>query len=197
MNKLSTLISRRTLVAFASATVFSPDLQSQSAIPRSPVIAKPGVSRGPGGVETHREHIQVMVRTSDTGGRFCILSFDAPPLGPDVAGPPLHVHADVDEWLYVEKGNLLVEVGGKRYRVAEGGAILAPMGLPHRYLNCASVPGRIVVNYSPGGRMDEFFEIDKAPAGVRMSQRQLSTIYSQFHMKLLGPPLRLTDVQAG
>ena len=48
--------------------------------------------------------------------------------------PPLHIHRNEDEIFHVISGRLLFEVGGERLTVRDGDVVLAPRGVPHRFL---------------------------------------------------------------
>ena len=97
-----------------------------------PIIVGPGQTRHAGGRSfVVPDELQCKVRTSDLGGRLCIMLADHNPW----EGPPLHSHRDGDEWFYVVKGEFVYEVGGKLYRVVEGGSLVAPQKIPHRYFN--------------------------------------------------------------
>ncbi|MCB1378905.1 MAG: cupin domain-containing protein [Alphaproteobacteria bacterium] len=48
--------------------------------------------------------------------------------------PPLHVHRNEDEVFHVISGKLLFEIDGERMTVSDGDVVLAPRGVPHRFL---------------------------------------------------------------
>jgi quercetin dioxygenase-like cupin family protein len=47
---------------------------------------------------------------------------------------PLHVHPNMDEAIYVLKGEILVHVEGAEHRVGEHGLFVAPRGVSHAFL---------------------------------------------------------------
>jgi mannose-6-phosphate isomerase-like protein (cupin superfamily) len=48
--------------------------------------------------------------------------------------PPLHIHRNEDEIFHVISGRFLFEIGGERMTVETGDVLLAPRGVPHRFL---------------------------------------------------------------
>jgi hypothetical protein len=109
-------------------------------------------------------------------------------------GSPLHSHLDGDEWFYVTKGEFVYEVGGQLHRVNEGGSLVAPRRIPHRYIN-GPAPGSLIIGLSPGGRLEEFFEEGarrrRNPSPNPPSREELVAFYAQYNVQLLGQ--RLTE----
>lgn len=62
---------------------------------------------------------------------------------------PMHVHPNQDESLYVLEGELLVDLEGERYRVGEGGFVLAPRGVAHAFM-VTSESARVLALQTPG-----------------------------------------------
>lgn len=101
-------------------------------------------------------------------------------------GPPLHVHHDVDEFWYVTAGEYVVEVGGRQFRAGPGDCVLGPRGVPHRWAFVGNTPGRMLITFTPAGRMEEWFELPRAPGAYMTPDPAL---FRRFGMELLGPPL--------
>src|SRR5262249_46400652 len=72
-------------------------------------------------------------------------------------GSPLHVHHDVDEFWYVLSGEYVVEVGGQQLQARAGDCVLGPRDVPHRWAYLGTSPGRLLITFTPAGRMEEFF----------------------------------------
>jgi mannose-6-phosphate isomerase-like protein (cupin superfamily) len=106
-------------------------------------------------------------------------------------GPPRHVHPDQDEWFYVLQGSYVIEVGDARYELAAGDSLLAPRGVPHVWANRSEGTGRMLVGFSPAGQMEAFFAAATQLAGIP-SGPELSRLFSDHGMQLLGPPLQLS-----
>jgi quercetin dioxygenase-like cupin family protein len=138
------------------------------------------------------DEVQCKVRTSDLGGRLSIVLADHAPW----QGSPLHRHLDGDEWFYVIKGEFAYEVGGVLYRILEGGSLVAPTRIPHRYIN-GPAPGTLIVGLSPGGRLEEFFEegarLRRNPAPTPPSREDLIALYARYNVEYLGERLTQED----
>ncbi len=62
---------------------------------------------------------------------------------------PLHTHPDADETMVVLEGELLMHLDGREHRVADGGVVMAPRGLPHAFL-VLSPTARVLCLHTPG-----------------------------------------------
>ncbi|MFN8179672.1 MAG: cupin domain-containing protein [bacterium] len=101
-------------------------------------------------------------------------------------GPPRHLHHDQDEWFYVVEGEFLFEVGPDRWRLAPGDSLLAPRRIPHVWACVGDGHGRILIAFTPAGKMEAFFregtKVDAMPPH--------DPVFWHAHgMELLGPPL--------
>ncbi|MGC2417187.1 MAG: cupin domain-containing protein [Candidatus Acidiferrales bacterium] len=158
-----------------------------------PIIVGPGQTRHADGRSlVVPDELQCKVRTSDLGGRLCIMLADHAPW----EGPPLHTHRDGDEWFYVIKGEFVYEVGGKLHRVVEGGSLVAPQKIPHRYIN-GPLPGTLFVGLTPGGGLEEFFEEGarrrRNPSPSPPTREEMITFYAKFNVDYLGGKLTEED----
>ncbi len=157
------------------------------------IIVGPGQTRHADGRSlVVPDEVRCKVRTSDLGGRLCIMLADHAPW----QGSPLHRHLDGDEWFYVTKGEFAYEVGGVLHRVPEGGSLVAPSGIPHRYIN-GPAPGTLIIGLSPGGRLEEFFEegarLRRNPAPTPPSREDLVALYAKYNVEYLGERLTKED----
>lgn len=62
---------------------------------------------------------------------------------------PMHLHADVDEALYIIEGEILLNVEGTEHVVAEGGFTFAPRGWAHAFA-VTSERARLLCIQTPG-----------------------------------------------
>lgn len=109
-------------------------------------------------------------------------------------GPALHLHEAQDEWFYVLEGAFLMEVGGERRELGPGDALLAPRRLPHAWSFVGEERGRLLIAFSPAGRMEAFLrEIMRADALPPLDPE----LWSAHGMTLLGPPLPLPSSAPG
>jgi len=60
-----------------------------------------------------------------------------------------HYHKDHDEVVYIVRGNGLVTIAGKEYRVSPGYGYLVPQGTIHRFVNLGPDPAIVLSIFSP------------------------------------------------
>jgi quercetin dioxygenase-like cupin family protein len=102
-------------------------------------------------------------------------------------GPPRHLHHDQDELWYVLAGDYVVEVGAERHQLKAGDCILGPRRIPHAWAFVGDSPGRLLIAFTPAGRMQENFERERT-AGEYTSDAE---IFRAYGMELVGPPLSI------
>lgn len=106
-----------------------------------------------------------------------------------MTGPPLHLHREQDDTLYILEGALTVQVGGETFDIGPGDFLTIPPGVPHTFENLQS-DGRLVraINLmTPGGHFDMFNEMSGAP-----DEETAKAIATRFGTEILGPPLRVS-----
>jgi quercetin dioxygenase-like cupin family protein len=122
--------------------------------------------------------------TADAGGRLFMLEQMSVRKG----GPPRHVHPEQDEWFYVVAGEYVVEVGQARYQLSAGDSLLAPRGVPHVWAFVGETPGRMLVGFTPAGKMEDFFrEVTKTNAMPTQDPK----MWLEHGMQVVGPPLHI------
>ncbi len=103
-------------------------------------------------------------------------------------GPAKHLHFNQDEWFYALEGEFLIEVGERQCKMKPGDSILAPRMIPHVWAYTGNSIGRMLIVFSPAGKMVEFFrEVNKTSA-MPIQDPQL---WLDHDMKLVGPPLKV------
>jgi len=123
------------------------------------------------------------VATPDTAGAlFAMEQANAKP-----GGPPRHLHHDQDEFWYVLAGEYVFEVGSDQYRAQLGDCVLGPRNVPHAWAFVGESPGRLLIAFTPAGKIQEWFERDRKQ-GEYVND---AALYNAFGMELLGPPLSL------
>lgn len=86
---------------------------------------------------------------TETGGRYSLTAWTmAPPPAPT---PPVHIHEDADEAVYVVAGALTCQVGDRALAAGPGAVALVPRGTPHTLANPGPAPARFLVVLSPPG----------------------------------------------
>jgi mannose-6-phosphate isomerase-like protein (cupin superfamily) len=126
-------------------------------------------------------HIDFKVSGQGSGGLFVLENtFHGK------GGPARHLHHEQDEWFYSVEGEFIIEIGQERSRMTPGDSVLAPRKVPHVWAHVGAGRGRILIAFSPAGRMEAFFrEVTKANA----MPPQDPALWRAHGMELLGPPL--------
>jgi quercetin dioxygenase-like cupin family protein len=93
--------------------------------------------------------------------------------------PPLHVHKNEDEWLYLLEGEMTFHVGGENHRSMPGAFVSFPRGIPHTF-TVESPTARCLVINTPGG-FERMFEL--APKTPEDAVRAMTA----FGMEVVGP----------
>ena len=101
-------------------------------------------------------------------------------------GPARHLHYEQDEWFYAVEGEFVIEVGRERFTLHPGDSLFAPRKIPHVWAHVGNARGRILIAFTPAGKMEAFFrEVTRANAMPPQEPR----LWQAHGMELLGPPL--------
>ena len=139
----------------------------------APVISQAGEGHIALGFGPHL----IRISAEDTGNTCGMFEANVPPH----AGPPLHIHEREEEFFRVLSGRFLFVCGDKETEVGEGGCVLLPRGIPHRFENIGSSMGRLMVIVTPGG-FEGFFQAvaEAGPAG-------LDAVCARFGLSFIDP----------
>ena len=96
--------------------------------------------------------MRVKLAAAQSNGEMTLIEDVIPP----ESGPPLHVHEKENETYYVLDGEFEFVCGSERVTGGPGTFVFAPRGLPHRYKNIGTAPGRVLFGFTPAG-IEEFF----------------------------------------
>jgi quercetin dioxygenase-like cupin family protein len=113
--------------------------------------------------------------------------------GPD-QGPPLHVHATLDELIYVIDGTIRVRLEDHVEQVASGACVFVPRGTAHTWAVSSDGTARLLVVVAPAG-LEKFFESTAAAGGGRAEDS-----FNRFggdDLTVLGAPLAVTHPTQG
>jgi mannose-6-phosphate isomerase-like protein (cupin superfamily) len=126
---------------------------------KTAIISQPGAGRMALSFGSHL----IRISAEETAGCFGMFECDVPA----GEGPPLHVHEREEEFFRVMSGRFLFTCGDINTEVGEGGCVLLPRGIPHRFENIGTGPGRLMIIVTPGGFESFFWAVDEAgPAGL-------------------------------
>lgn len=96
---------------------------------------------------------------AQTGQGYFMVEATVPPGG----GPPTHTQTREEEGFYVLEGQLTFWADGVRVEAQPGTFIHMPRDVPHRFLNEADVPARMLFWYTPAGLEGMFAEMSREP----------------------------------
>lgn len=119
------------------------------------------------------------VRGEQSGGGISVFESHIPP----GEGPPLHVHANEEETLYVLEGSFRFRLGEEIAAAPAGSLMFVPRGVPHTWQNAGEEPGRLLIVFTPAG-MERFF--DRAEG----DRAAFAAFGEELGMTVAGPPLR-------
>lgn len=133
-------------------------------------------------------HLLFKVSTADTAGGLFLLEHSNMQPG----GPHRHLHYNQEEWFYlIEGGEVVMEIGEQRLRLKPGDCVLAPRNVPHAWAYIGDKPGRMLLAFTPAGKMEAFFTATSKP-GAHAGNAKLMR---EHDMELVGPPLSLEDLK--
>ena len=120
---------------------------------------------------------------AQTGGGMFLLEHDNLTKG----GPYRHLHPAQDEYLYALEGEFRVEIGTKKLTLKPGDSVLMPRKVPHVWAQTSDTPGKLLIAFTPAGRMEEFFR-DFGKTGKLPTDPEVVRGYG---LERVGPPLTL------
>jgi quercetin dioxygenase-like cupin family protein len=177
-------MQRRSFLSLVSTAAYAAPC-SQPFTHNSPALIHPVLSGDDRLDEAHSlgiTSIAFKILTRETNGELFIIEHTTRQKG----GPPHHIHPHQDEWFYVIEGEFLFEVAHDRVTLRPGGSILAPRNLPHAWAFVGSNGGKMLISYTPAGKMEAFFrEVTKNNS----MPPQDKTLFEKFDLILTGPPL--------
>jgi len=127
------------------------------------------------------ESITVKIGSEQTEGRYAVIE-EVSPVG---GGPPLHVHRDEDEVLYVLGGELELQLGDQRFRAKAGSTAYLPRALPHTFRNVGTTPSKVLVVITPA-RFVGFF--DEVHGLTKPTPEQAMELGKKYGLTFLPPP---------
>jgi quercetin dioxygenase-like cupin family protein len=103
-------------------------------------------------------------------------------------GPARHLHVAQEELFYVIEGEYVIEVGADRFTLKAGDSLMAPRQVPHVWARTGEAIGRLLITFTPPGRMEAFFDEVSKAGGM---PPQDPALWRAHGMELVGPPLPL------
>ncbi len=133
-------------------------------------------------------HTTYKVLTAETAGAMFVMEQANAKKG----GPNRHLHHGQDELFYVIEGEYIVEIGSDRFHLKAGDCVLGPREVPHAWAFVGESTGKLLLSYSPAGKMEQFFN-DREKLGIKKgaysSTPQEKEAMRSYGMEWIGPPL--------
>ncbi len=127
------------------------------------------------------------LRGGDTGGTLS--AFESNPFPGE--GPPLHVHRDADETMYVLEGSFRFRLEDEFHDAPAGTFVFIPRDTPHTWQNVGPTPGRLFFLFTPAA-LDRFFgRLAELPEDGSMVD-EFRRLGQEENMDVLGPPLAVS-----
>jgi quercetin dioxygenase-like cupin family protein len=106
-------------------------------------------------------------------------------------GPPLHVHPEMDEILYILEGRFRVKLDDDVADAEPRAFVFIPRGVVHTWQCVGDGPGRFLAIVTPAG-FERFFE--QAAEAAHLSRADVfRTLGREVGMNVVGPPLAESD----
>lgn len=139
-------------------------------------------------VENPVSVLRFKATSAETGGGMTALDTL---VAPGEEGPPLHVHPEQDEFIYVLDGTFTVKLGDDLIDAKPGSFVFIPRGTPHTWKNPKDVPASFFAGFTPAApAFEEWFmryadlaEDERGPEAFA----RLAAETKPF--EVLGPPL--------
>ena len=127
------------------------------------------------------EAITVKIDGEHTQGKYAVIE-EVSPVG---GGPPLHIHRDEDEVLYVLGGELELQLGDQRVRAKAGSTAYLPREVPHTFRNVGTTPSKVLLVIIPA-RFVGFF--DEVHGLMKPTPEQAMELGKAYGLTFLPPP---------
>jgi quercetin dioxygenase-like cupin family protein len=152
---------------------------------RNGATARP-IVRGPGdGIEVDAPagRVTYKARGTETGGAMSVFQTVAAP----GEGPPVHVHASDDEFIYVVEGRLHVLLVETTHDAPAGSFLFIPKGLPHTWQSVGDGDARFLFGFAPASPgMEHFFERAEELAATTRLAEAFARFAADAGMQVLG-----------
>lgn len=133
-------------------------------------------------------HVTFKVCGEQTSGRVTAFETRVAP----GAGPPLHMHANEDETLFVIDGKVRLKVDDQLREGGPGAFVFIPRGTEHAFVNVGEREARMLVNFTPAG-MELFFERLSRLEG--RDSDAFARIGAETGMTVVGPRLAVSSCE--
>jgi quercetin dioxygenase-like cupin family protein len=129
---------------------------------------------------------RIVTTAEESVGRIFAFEAYEPPGG----GPPLHTHANEDEYFFVLEGEISFYIDGQVTLGKAGDSAFVPRGAAHCFKNRSNRDARVLVLFTPGlieGFFDFGLAVDGAAPSEELMLQRLAEYGSRYGLEVLGP----------
>lgn len=98
-------------------------------------------------------------------------------------GPSLHYHLYQEEYFYVLEGEVLFQLGENRRKLVAGESVVGPRNIPHTFSGAGEKPARMLISFTPAGKMEQFFRANAVPNAPPPD----AAAFSRYDIVYVGP----------
>ena len=98
-------------------------------------------------------HFWAKILGADVDGHLALIECTTPA----GLGPPVHIHTDQDEFMYIVEGSFGIQVDGRRSVLKAGDCYMVPRGTAHAYVVLGTQTARHLNVYNPAAHIEAFF----------------------------------------
>ena len=128
--------------------------------------------------------VTVKAGTEHTEGAISVVEVDNPGFG----GPPLHVHHEHDELLYVLEGEYLFQIEDTVSVATAGTFGFFPRGVPHTFAGSGRMQSRLLNMGLPAGLERYVRELERRVA-AGAGEDEIQRLSNEWDTYLVGPPI--------
>ena len=128
---------------------------------------------------------EVLLDAKESGGSIGIFTETVPM----PAGPPVHVHHDADEILFLIEGEARVFADGNERMLKKGELAFVPKGVEHTFRVTSEEGGKLLIIVTPAGFESFFAQV--AAKGLKLPEdmERINELAADYHMRNIAPPL--------
>ena len=108
---------------------------------------------------------------------------------PAPAGPPVHVHHDADEILYLLEGEARVLADGHESNLKTGELAFVPKGAEHTFRVTSKEGGKLLIIVTPAGFEGFFAQVAAKDLKLPEDMERINELAADYNMRNIAPPL--------
>ena len=129
--------------------------------------------------------VTFLARREDTAVINSLTEFTVAP--PPTPGPPLHIHKDAHEAMYVLERELEVTLGEQSLKAPAGSFVYVPKGMLHTLANPGPIPAKILIILTPPSYEGWWEEMDQHLASDNLPDPTLVlSLQQKYHLEAGG-----------